>query len=268
MSKKRQYRRLVSGILIALMACNIGLMISVAVFRYGIFDQAVLMNSFEKSGYFEETFHKTQSEIVEVLEDMGLPDEVFLFNDVKMSFERRMRSQVLNRSDAAAELNSISLVNAILDYIEKQNIETTLKSEEGIIFLSQELSQILLKKSEVAGIEQWHENAKFFSEKIPVFMIINGSLAVAGIAAMGVLQNKKNKFFVNIAAGLSGGSLLGVILSVILFMATQTGKDSLLNQVMAVYRQEILFVGLKISAAVFVIAAILDILGLAIKKMQ
>lgn len=268
MRKKRQLRRIISGILIALLACNIGLMISVAVFHFGIYDQSLLAYSFEKSGYFEETFDKVQLEIINVLEDVGLPDSVFPYNDLKMSFERRMRSQVLNRSDAAAELNSISLAKLILDSIEKQGIETTLKAEEGIILLSQTLSQILFEHSEVSGIEQWYGDASHFSEKIPVFMIILGFLAVVDVVVIGFLQRRKYKIYIYISAGLAGAGFVGAVVSAVLFMTIQTGTDGLASQVMVAYRQEILFVGLKISAAVFVIAAILNILGMAIKKMQ
>lgn len=266
MSKKRQYRRLVSGILIALLACNIGLMISIAVFRYGVYDQALLMRSFEQSSYFEEKFNNAQAMVAEVLKENGLSDSVFSLNNVKMSFERRMRSQVLNRSDAAAELSSISVAKTILDSIEKQSMKTTLKAEEGIILLSQKLSRILLEQSEIPGVEKWYEDAEHFLQKASVFMLAVGTLAAADIAAIVALQSIKHKIFIKLAAGLSGAGFIGTALSVTLFMVIGIGRVE--NQVIAVYYQNILLVGLKISAAVLVIAAILGVLGLAIKKMQ
>lgn len=268
MRNRRLLRRIISGILTALLACNIGLMISVAIFYFGVYDQAVLVHSFEKSGYFEEKFEKAQSEVMAVLETVGIPDIIFSFDDLKMSFERQMRSQILNRGDAASELNSISLAKLIMDCIEKQSIETTLKAEEGIVLLSQELSRLLFEQSKVSGIEQWYEDMVDFSEKIPVIVIILGFIAAFDIAAIGVLQSRKYKVSVYVAAGLTGAGIAGIAVSAILFRTIQTGLDGVASQVMVAYRQEVLSVGLKICAAVFVIAVILSFLGLAIKKMQ
>lgn len=267
MRKKRQLRRIISGILIALLACNIGLMISVAVYHFGVYEQSVMVRSLE-SGYFKEKFEKAQSEITEILETAGLSKSIISFDDLEMGFERRMRSQVLNRSDAAAELNSINLANSILDCIDEQGIVTTLKAEEGIALLSQTLSQILFRQSEVLGMEQWYDDVGCFSEKTLVLMMVLVFLAAAIVVAIGFLRSRKYRIFIDIATGLAVAGIIGIAISVVLFIEIQAGTGRAAIQTMSAYRQEVLFAGLKISAAVFVIAAILSILGLAIKKIQ
>lgn len=268
MSGKRRLKKMVSRILAVLLLCDISLMISAALFHFGVYDQAVLAQSFEKSGYYEMFFEEAQAELFTVLDEAGIPDSALNVSDLELSFERRMRSQVLNRSDSAVELSGISMAKEILDWAEGQKLDLTLRAQEGIVRLSERLSRILYDKSEILGLDGWYGDANLFSKRLPQFLKCLGFLFFVATAFIGYLQSRKYRFFTNLAASLAGAALVGVIQSGIVSLLIQPEMGQAMGLVMAAYRREIAFVGLKISAAVFVIAVMLDVSGLVMKKMQ
>lgn len=272
MKNKRKTRHIISGYLVFLMAVSFAIIILYMIFYFGVFNQSILIRSFDRGKYYNEQCNIIEQNIRQYIETAGLPDDIFDPSVYRTSLERKMRSQVYGRHDEISELDKLNIAEDMLDRLSEEGAETTLRSEQGILRLSDKVGDIFAEGTTVPGIDEWQREKQLFGDnaRIPLIVFVFLNLVLACILFL--IQSRKYRFIIYFSMAVIISSFIGMAESILLLNFSKSVLSNInfelgnIALVVMEYQKEIIYTGLKINAGVLLTGVTLLLCGQIFKK--
>lgn len=272
MNMKRKTRHFVSGLLAFLIAVSFAMMILFTIFHFGVFNQSVLIRSFEQGMYYNEQCNMIEQNVHRYIETAGLMEDIFDPSVYRTSLERKIRSQVYGRHDEISDLNKLKIAENMLESLSDQGVKTTLHSEQGILKLADKVGDIFAEGTTVPGIKEWQREKQLFlnNSKIPLIVSIFLNIVLACILFL--IQSRKYRFINYFSVTVMISSFIGLAESILLssfpknVLSNTNSELGNMALVIMEYQKEITYTGLKINAGVLLTGITLLLCGQIFKK--